>query len=255
MISVITITFNNYEELIETLDSIKDVKDIQSVVVNGGSCKKTKLFLETYQGIALSEKDKGISDAFNKGINLSTGDALMFLNSGDKLIDPTYLDDVNALLKSTPEVSLFYSDIIYNDNMLGPRRIKVKEIQDENEAHHGMPYPHQSMIIRKAAFDKVGGFSLDLKIAMDFDLILRMMKAGFTKKLYIPKASVEMDGGGISSTHELACIKENQMLLKKHGYYTFKNALRINFSIMIQQLKKNATIKLILKKISIKLRS
>lgn len=253
MISIITITFNNYEELIETLNSIKNVNNIQSIVVNGGSCEKTKKFLETYTGITLSEKDRGISDAFNKGIKLSTGDALMFLNSGDKLIDSTYLDDVNNLLKINPEISLFYSDIIYNDSILGPRRIKVKEFQNENVAHHGMPYPHQSMIIRKVAFDKVGGFSLDLKIAMDFDLILRMMKAGFTKKRYIAKASVEMDGGGISSTHELACIRENQMLLKKHGYYSLKNAIRINTSIFIQQLKKNSTVKLILKKISIRL--
>ena len=85
MISVITVTYNNYDDLHRTLHSLKNVDGIESVVVNGGDCEKSKKLLSNYDGIAISEPDKGISDAFNKGIALANGDNVMFLNSGDVL--------------------------------------------------------------------------------------------------------------------------------------------------------------------------
>ena len=67
MISVITVTYNNYNDLHRTLASLEKVVGIESVVVNGGECEKTKKLLSNFDGIAISEPDKGISDAFNKG--------------------------------------------------------------------------------------------------------------------------------------------------------------------------------------------
>lgn len=78
MISIITITFNNYSELRTTLDSLKDISNIESIVVNGGSCEKTREFLKNYPGKSVSEKDNGISDAFNKGLRIASGDAILF---------------------------------------------------------------------------------------------------------------------------------------------------------------------------------
>ena len=68
MTPVITVTYNNYNDLHRTLYSLKNVDGIESVVVNGGDCNKTKKLLSNYDGIAISEPDKGISDAFNKGV-------------------------------------------------------------------------------------------------------------------------------------------------------------------------------------------
>ncbi len=78
MISIVTITFNDYEGLIKTVESLRGVEDIEHIVVNGGPCEKTRKFLENYPGKSVSEKDRGISDAFNKGIRLSTGDSILF---------------------------------------------------------------------------------------------------------------------------------------------------------------------------------
>ena len=66
MISVITVTYNNYDDLHNTLHSLKKVDGIESIVVNGGDCDKTKTLLKNFNGIEISEPDKGISDAFNK---------------------------------------------------------------------------------------------------------------------------------------------------------------------------------------------
>ena len=68
MISIITVTYNNLDDLHRTLDSLKKVDGIEKIVVNGGECAKTKKYLSDFDGTAISEPDKGISDAFNKGI-------------------------------------------------------------------------------------------------------------------------------------------------------------------------------------------
>ena len=65
MISVITVTYNNFDDLYRTLDSLEEVEGIEKVVVNGGMCAKTKEYLSDFDGISISEPDKGISEAFN----------------------------------------------------------------------------------------------------------------------------------------------------------------------------------------------
>ena len=88
MISIITVTYNNFDDLHCTLDSLKKVEGIEKIVVNGGDCAKTKEYLSDFDGISISEPDKGISDAFNKGVSRANGDTVMFINSGDVLLSP-----------------------------------------------------------------------------------------------------------------------------------------------------------------------
>ena len=86
MISLITLTFNNYDQLVDTLNSIPKDKSVESIVVNGGTCQDTFNYLKDYNGKVINEKDDGISDAFNKGILASTGKYIMIMNSGDILL-------------------------------------------------------------------------------------------------------------------------------------------------------------------------
>ena len=80
MISIITVTYNNFDDLHRTLNSLEKIDGIEKVVVNGGDCAKTKEYLSDFDGIAISEPDKGISDAFNKGVSHANGENVMFLN-------------------------------------------------------------------------------------------------------------------------------------------------------------------------------
>lgn len=236
MISIITITFNNYDELVKTLESIQGLSNIQSIVINGGSCEKTLGFLKNYKGIVLSEKDRGISDAFNKGISFATGEALMFLNSGDLLIDPSYITECNRKLAESPEIDYFYSDIIFKDELLGAVKINVgSKLKNLSK---GMPYPHQSLIIRKRVFDKIGGFDENLKVAMDFDFIIRMFNTNFKNFKYLPIASVEMDGSGISSKQQLKSIEEVRIILKKYNLLTKPRKYRLILSEVLLKFKK-----------------
>ena len=119
MISVITVTYNNYDGLQRTLHSLKNVDGIESVVVNGGDCNKTKKLLKNFDGISISEPDNGISDAFNKGVTHATGENVMFLNSGDVLLSPDYLQEAEKIIDFNPEISFVHSDSLFEDRLSG----------------------------------------------------------------------------------------------------------------------------------------
>ena len=162
MISVITVTYNNYNDLHRTLASLEKVNGIESVVVNGGDCDQTKKLLSNFDGIAISEPDKGISDAFNKGVTMATGDNVMFLNSGDVLLSSDYLLEAEKTLSFNPEISFVHSDLLYDDRIGGDIRLTALQpfFFSTPPLGRGMPYHHQSMIVRKNVFDKTGLFNL-----------------------------------------------------------------------------------------------
>lgn len=231
MISIVTITYNNYEELQETLNSIKGISNIESVVINGGSCSKTREFLKTYNGKALTEKDEGISDAFNKGIKLATGVAIMFLNSGDILIDKDYISWVNRVMQDDTDVDFTFSNIRINNKEYGVCDIDSTG-SDQRSLAKGMPYPHQTMIIRKSILERVGGFSKKLKYAMDFDVVLKMKKIGVKGKHY-NSVSVLMDGSGVSSKNNFGVIAETYYVLKYNKMISMPIFLRLGVSIVL----------------------
>ena len=227
MISVITVTYNNYDDLHRTLHSLKNVDGIESVVVNGGDCNKTKKLLSNFDGIAISEPDKGISDAFNKGVTLATGENVMFLNSGDVLLSADYLQEAEKTLSFNPEISFVHSDLLYDDRIGGDIRLTALQpfFFSTPPLGRGMPYHHQSMIVRKNVFDKTGLFNLRYKISMDFDWVCRLHKHRLKGFYWNKEPVVKMDGGGISAVKEhlvilesLRALKENQLLSIKNMY-------------------------------------
>lgn len=219
MISVITITYNNFEELQKTLASISSVNNIESVVINGGSCDKTKDFLKSYNGIVVNEKDDGISDAFNKGIKNSSGNYIMFLNSGDQLIEKEYPANAENILSTKSEYSFVHSNLSFVDES----GIKFHLKPPMKNSGRGMPYLHPTMVFRKNVFDKIGLFSTSIKIAMDFDFIVRMEKAGLKGYYFKDDFSVLMEGSGRSVKEEADALKECYQILKDHKYLNFKN--------------------------------
>ena len=123
MISIITVTYNNFDDLHRTLVSLKKVEGIEKIVVNGGECAKSKEYLSDFDGIAISEPDNGISDAFNKGVSHSNGNSVMFLNSGDVLLSPDYLLEAENIMRFNPEISFVHSDLVFEDRISGDIRL------------------------------------------------------------------------------------------------------------------------------------
>jgi GT2 family glycosyltransferase len=224
MISVVTITFNNPDELVATLGSLEGAPGVESVVVNGGRPIPEPNTLKRPPGPIIQEKDEGISDAFNKGIRASTGVAVAFLNSGDLLLDSGYYAAAEKRLVDDPSIDFVHADMEFIDQWVGAYRMKPRLNLQALGA--GMPFLHPTMVVRKTVFDRIGGFSTDYKIAMDYDFVLRFMKSG-ANGAYIDRLVVRMDGRGVSSTREPAAFKECERSLRSNDLYSFRNRLAL----------------------------
>ena len=213
LLSIISITFNNFEELLNTVESVRGLDNCEHIIINGGSCPQTSEFLQGYSGKTVSEPDLGISDAFNKGIRYSQGEAVIMLNSADILIDPTYPKKAMKILHEHPEIDFVHADLIFEDSLIGP--YIMQPLRTQNNFHpnigRGMPYRHQSMVVRKSIYNKVGLFNLNY-ICSDYDWVSRwelISKKSNGIAYYLQGDPViKMDGAGISSVQEGKIISE-----------------------------------------------
>lgn len=219
MVSIITITFNNFHELKITLESIPASGDVESVVVNGGNDPETAGFLKNYPGKVISGKDDGIADAFNKGLGRAAGEYIMFLNSGDTLLDREYPKIAARFLDEHPEISFVHSSIIFRDSVGGEIFMRPQM----KSPGRGQPYFHPTMVVRKTCFDEVGKFNTEYKISMDFDFIVRLERKGLKGHFLQGEAVVKMDGTGKSATGEKEAIKECYRALKENDLLTARN--------------------------------
>lgn len=238
MVSLITLTCKNYKQLIETLNSISPELPVESIVVNCGNCKSTLNFLKSYDGIIINENDDGISDAFNKGILASSGDYLMVLNSGDILLHREYLIKAEEILEQNKDISFVHSNILFEEKYAGNLVMhpKMKNIG------RGMPYFHQSMVIRRSVFDSVGLYNKDYKISMDYDLIVRMEKKGL-KGFYLDGGPVvKMDGNGVSNTREFKTMTEAVRSLWENKHLNIYIAYNLLVRIFLFSLRKMAVV-------------
>ena len=222
LLSIVTITFNNFDELLHTVESVKDLKCCEHLIINGGKCQKTLEFLQSFSGKSISEPDQGISDAFNKGIKLSQGSAVILLNSGDILLDQTYPEKALHILKEHPEVDFVHANELYDDAMIG--EFVMRPLRKRNNLYpnigKGMPYRHQTMVVRKTVYEKVGLFDLKY-VTSDYDWICKW-ELSLNKshgKAYYSQGNpvIKMDGGGISSTQESKIILEAIQIIMQYN--------------------------------------
>lgn len=240
-LSIITITLNNFEELLQTVESVRDLNGCEHIIINGGECPQTLEFLQGYNGKSVSEPDQGISDAFNKGIRLSSGDAIIMLNSGDILLDRTYPARASQILDQDPQIDFVHADLIFEDTLIGSyimRPLRTKNILSPNIGR-GMPYRHQSMVVRKEVYGRVGFFNLNY-ICSDFDWVCRWeldLKNSHGQAYYSQGDPVIiMDGGGISSTQERKIILEAiKIIRQRNKHISFLEKTR-SYSALFRRL-------------------
>ncbi len=251
MLTVVTVTFNNYEEFLQTQASLDAAGDVQRVVVNGGSCEQTRAWLAARpEIISVSEPDRGISDAFNKGVALATGDLVVFLHSGDLLVDGRYYRQAQAHLAAHPEIGFTHCDMFFKDPLAGELRMRPSL----RGIGRGMPFWHPTMVVRKSVFARIGGFREDYRIAMDYDWVCRLQRAGITGTYLSEEVCLRMDGGGVSSTQERRALAECWRALRTNdllspgvviGFaervllYNLRSALKLlGMTVVLRRIKK-----------------
>jgi len=202
--SIITINYNNAIGLEKTINSIisQSCKDFEYIVIDGGSTDGSVDIINKHvQNIDywVSEPDKGIYNAMNKGIQAAKGDYLLFINSGDQLYNNDVLKDVSTY---NPTHDLVYGDL----NRVYPDTNKsVLEIAPDNASIYFVmkcSLHHPSTFIKRDLFQKYGLYREDLKIVSDWAFFLHLVAFTNTTKIHIPVtiASFSMDGISSDST-------------------------------------------------------
>lgn len=230
-ISVITATFNSGKTLCDTIESVlrQSYTNIEHIIVDGGSKDDTigiiKRYEPRYEGRLkwISEPDRGIYDAMNKGIAMATGDVIGILNSDDFYTSP----DVAARLAETLErtdADAVYGDIHYvNDENLEKcvRYYSSRKFRRWKMRLGWMP-AHPSFYCRKSIYEKYGSFDISFKIGADFENLLRLIFVGRIKAVYVPLDCVTMRTGGASTQG----LKSHRQILSDHLRAYRKNGVR-----------------------------
>jgi glycosyltransferase involved in cell wall biosynthesis len=232
MLTIITITYDNYQGLIKTHESIKSLLNVEFIVINGFSDLETIDYLILNQIKNITEPDRGIADAFNKGIEAAQGNYVMFLNSGDILLDQTYIQNSLFNLEQNDVFFFTHANIFY---LFQDKKILMKPTK--GSLGSGQPYFHQTMIFRKIVFDIVGYFDLDLNLICDYDLIVRIEKHNLAGK-YFNQQAVLMEGGGVSVIKEFESILLCCKSLKKHGLLNVINFGGFNYRLFKYLIRK-----------------
>lgn len=214
-ISIITITYNSGRTLEDTIKSIcnQNYSELEYIVIDGGSSDNTISIIKRYENIItywISEPDKGICDAFNKGIAVATGNIIGIINSDDILL-PGALDAVEKAYG--PNIDVYYGNgvRIFEDGSTRPYKAKSpKGLKKE------MALVHPATFISKQAYEKYGVFDTQYRTCMDRELLLRMFSAGaIFKKIDYPLAGYRM--GGISEINSELVDKEREIISLKYG--------------------------------------
>lgn len=234
MISIVTITLNNFDELKKTLKSIPQNDFIESIIINGGENKQTEEYLKSYKGKVINEKDSGIADAFNKGIKNSSGDSIMFLNSGDILIEPTYLKEADDFLGNNKHIDFIHSNLLFKD-LTGADIVMQPTFGNPGR---GQPYLHPTMIMRRKIYEDIGLFNINYKIAMDFDFILRILKRNYTGFYRNKGPVILMEGSGKSAIKEWDAIKECYRSLKENDFLNLRTVWGLFIRVVLYFFRK-----------------
>lgn len=239
-ISIVTVTFNSAKTLRTTIDSVLQLnyKNIEYIVVDGASTDGTVPLLEFYmQQFAgrmkwISEPDKGIYDAMNKGIRMATGDIVGILNSDDFFTSSDVLERVAA--EFSEDVDAVYGDVhfVYPDDLEHCVRYYSSKIFRRGLMRLGFIPAHPTFYCRKSCFEKYGYYKTDYKIAADFDLLLRFIYVNNIRIKYLPMDMVTMRLGGTSTNgikSRMTVMDEHLKSFKENGIYANRFLLSLRY--------------------------
>ncbi|GGE44206.1 glycosyl transferase family 2 [Pedobacter psychrotolerans] len=204
-ISIITVIYNGEAYLKECIESIisQSHQDIEYIIVDGVSTDGTLKIVEDYRHAIthlVSEPDRGLYDAINKGILLASGDVVGILNADDMLADGNVIAQVAKAFTEHAEINAVYGDLNYirpvGNQIL--RAWKSKQADKLDIAKGWMP-AHPTLYIKKDLFEKFGNYALDIGTAADYDLILRYFFVHQIKAVYLSILMVNMRMGGVSN--------------------------------------------------------
>ncbi|ARN64741.1 glycosyltransferase [Vibrio vulnificus] len=230
-VSVITATYNSSQTIVDTVRSLEGqtYSDIEYIIVDGASKDNTLQVIElncSRVSKIISEPDRGIYDALNKGIQAATGDIIGFLHSDDLLAYPQAIADLVNTMQASQSQAV-YADLEYvsKDDISKTVRLWTSgEYQKQNLLNGWMP-PHPTFYMRRECYQALGVFDLSFRISADYDSLLRYLWLNSVTMSYLPKVLIKMRVGGASnrslsniykkSCEDIRALKNSQVFWPK----------------------------------------
>ena len=229
LVTIITIVSNNVATIRNAIQSIayQDYDNIEHILIDNCSTDGTiEAVNEQIKDLSLviSEPDKGIYFALNKGIQLSHGEIIGFLNSDDVLKNRKVISTIVSELQSSKSDAV-YGDLQYFSKKLPNKisRIWRAGIYSKSKLEFGWMPPHPTFYTYKDLYIQYGFFDVSYKISSDYDMMLKLLYQYNLRAKYIPKVLVKMQSGGISNSlkHLWLKTKEDYIIMKKNQFSLF----------------------------------
>jgi glycosyltransferase involved in cell wall biosynthesis len=237
--SIITISFNSENTISDTFQSVKNqsYNNYEYLLIDGGSKDETLTIANKQEHISkiVSEPDKGIYDAINKGIKNSTGEIIGFLNSDDTFYDENSLQYIADAFDEDKDC--VFGDLICTDENENIKRVWKGSVFKKGAFKKGWMPAHPTFYCRRSVYEKLGLYDDSFKIAGDFELMLRFLEKHNIGSKYIPNTLVNMKVGGASNNglkskldilkEEFRAFDQNDINVNKLSYI-FHKAKKIN---------------------------
>lgn len=214
LISIVTVVYNGEQFLEDTILSVinQTYDNVEYITIDGSSTDGTLDIIKKYEDRIdywVSERDKGIYDAMNKGIRCAMGNIIGIINADDYYEKDFLKQSIKYIIQNDVNYSIANVKFVGQNSIIRP----IFPLQ-ENYIYQEMPYPHVSAIISKKVYKQVGLFDTTFKIAGDHDMAVRIHLAGF-KCIYLNKLAAQLEPGGVSSNTN--STKESLKVAVKNG--------------------------------------
>lgn len=215
-VSIITIAYNSGHAISDAINSVisQTYNDIEYIIVDGKSKDNTVDIVKSFGDKIskfVSEPDKGIYDALNKGIGMATGDIIGFMHSDDLFASDKIIEHVVEKFKKNDSDSL-YGDLqyVYKENTDKVLRYWKSGNYTLGKLKMGWMPPHPTFYVKRWVYEKYGGFNIDMGIAADYDTMLRFLGKHKISTQYLPEVMVKMRVGGASNRSLKNIIKKSR---------------------------------------------
>lgn len=245
-VSIVTVSFNSEATIRDAIESVltQSYTDIEYIIVDGQSTDNTVNVVQEYEGRItkfITEPDKGIYDAMNKGVALATGDIIGILNSDDFYRSNEVIEEIVAFYQKTPEMSMVLGGVEFVSEKNLTRVVRVyKAIGFKPwKLRFGFMPPHPGSFIRREVYEKIGVYKINYKIGADFDFFVRSLLISKLRYKTINQNMVVMRVGGVSTSGFKSYKVSTQEMLrsfKENGLHTNFIFLLIRFPIKVLQL-------------------
>lgn len=233
-ISIITVSYNSENFIESCINSIisQSYKDIEYIIIDGSSKDNTLNIIKKYSryvSTVISEPDKGMYDAMNKGIMIAKGEIIGFLHSDDMYKNADVLSKVVNVFKNNPSIEACYADLIYVKKTNTSKVVRYWKSSKFiiGSFSKGWCPPHPTFFVRRSVYERYGNFNLKYPIVSDTELMMRLLEVHKIQTQYLNEIWIKMRLGGLSNKNFKSILNQNHDILQALRSHKLSNNMII----------------------------